>query len=325
VITPCRNEAEYLQQTIDTMAVQSVLPTVWIIVDDGSTDETPAILERATKSYPFIRVVHRTDRGKRAVGPGVIEAFYDGLATINLDDYDYICKLDGDLLLPSRYFEILMERMESDSRLGTCSGKPYYLDPKTNRLVSEKCGDEMSVGMTKFYRVDCFRDIGGFVRQVMWDAIDCHTCRMKGWVACSWDESDIRFTHLRPMGSSHKGIFTGRMRHGFGQYFMGTGILYMSASAIYRMSRPPLIMGGLSMWLGYVSAMLKRSPRYEDLEFRRFLHRFQWQMLLHGKGKATDAIHQQIETRVQPDKNSPSGKNHEISGEGMTEEEVLCQ
>ena len=113
-----------------------------------------------------------------------------------------------------------MDKMEADPRLGTCSGKPYML--LNGKLVSEKCGDENSVGMTKFYRVECFEQIGGFVRQVMWDGIDGHRCRMLGWIAASYDEPDLRFIHLRPMGSSHKGIFTGRIRHGFGQYFMGT-------------------------------------------------------------------------------------------------------
>ena len=79
-------------------------------------------------------------------------------------------------------------------------------------------------GMTKFYRVSCFKAIGGFVREVMWDGIDCHRCRMHGWIACSWDEPDLRFVHLRPMGSSQQSIYTGRMRHGYGQYFMGTGL-----------------------------------------------------------------------------------------------------
>ncbi|MEO0770772.1 MAG: glycosyl transferase family 2, partial [Cyanobacteria bacterium J06649_4] len=82
----------------------------------------------------------------------------------------------------------------------------------------ERCGDETSVGRNKFYRRACFEAIGGFVRQVMWDGIDCHRCRMEGWIACSWDEPALRFVHLRPMGSSQKNIFTGSTRHGSGQY-----------------------------------------------------------------------------------------------------------
>jgi hypothetical protein len=232
------------------------------------------------------------------VGPGVIDAFYAGLDTVDLDDFCYVCKFDLDLEIPEGYFEELMKRMEAEPRLGTCSGKPYYPDPETGALISEKCGDEMSVGMTKFYRVSCFQEVGGFVREVMWDGIDCHRCRMKNWIACSWDDEDLRFLHLRAMGSSQKSIWTGRMRHGFGQYFMGTGLVYMTVSAVYRMTRPPLILGGLSMWWGYVRSALKRLPRYEDPEFRRFLRSYQWACLRQGKARATEAMHQRIREAV---------------------------
>ena len=127
-----------------------------------------------------------------------------------------------DLDLPVRYFELLMQRMESDPRIGTTSGKPWFVHPQSGALVPEICGDEMSVGMTKFYRVACFLEIGGFVRQVMWDGIDCHRARMLGWIAESIDDEPLRFVHLRPQGASQKGIWTGRLRKGFGQYFMGT-------------------------------------------------------------------------------------------------------
>ena len=148
------------------MAAQSVLPALWVVVDDGSTDETPAILEEYARRLPYLQVVRRTDRGGRAVGPGVIETFYAGLETVRLENFDYLCKLDMDLDLPPGYFELLMQRMESNPRLGTTSGKPWFVHPHNGALVPEICGDEMSVGMTKFYRVDCFKEIGGFVRQV---------------------------------------------------------------------------------------------------------------------------------------------------------------
>jgi hypothetical protein len=140
---------------------------------------------------------------------------------LSSSSFDYLCKLDLDLDLPPGYFETLIERMEANPRIGTCSGKPYM---RVGALVSERRGDEMSAGMTKFYRVTpVSKDIGGFVREVMWDAIDCHKARQKGWIAISWDEPDLRFEHLRPMGSSQTSIHTGRsaariraVLHGFG-------------------------------------------------------------------------------------------------------------
>jgi len=220
LISPCRNEARYMRETLNTVIKQSVRPAKWVIVDDGSTDKTAEILYEYSTKYDWIKIIRRADRGHRAVGPGVIDAFYAGYETINPDEFNYLCKLDLDLRLPERYFEILMKKMEANPRIGTCSGKSYI--EENGNLVSENKGDETSLGMTKFYRVDCFKEIGGFVRAVMWDGIDCHRCRMLGWVACSWDDPELRFVHLRPMGSSQNSIYTGRMRHGFGQYFTGT-------------------------------------------------------------------------------------------------------
>src|SRR3977135_451997 len=241
LISPCRDEAKYLRRTLDSVSAQSVPPALWVVVDDGSTDETLSILEEYARRLPYLRVVRRTDRGRRQVGPGVIEAFYAGLETVRLEDFDYLCKLDMDLDLPVGYFELLMQRMEGDPRIGTTSGKPWFVHPRSGALVSEGCGDEMSVGMTKFYRVACFQEIGGFVRQVMWDGIDCHRARMLGWIAESVDDDGLRFVHLLPQGASHKGVWTGRVRAGFGQYFMGTAPLYYLASAIFRLFQHPAV------------------------------------------------------------------------------------
>lgn len=294
LVTPCRNEQDYARRTLESVVSQTTTPALWVIVDDGSTDATPAILAEYAAKYDYSKSGERADRGVRKGGPGVIEAFYEGLATVNLDDFEFICKFDLDLEMPPRYFEVLIERMRAEPRLGTCSGKPYYPDPVTGDLISEMCGDEMSVGMTKFYRTSCFKEIGGFVREVMWDGIDCHTCRMKGWLAMSWDEPEIRFLHLRAMGSSHKSIYTGRQRHGFGQYFMGTSFIYMLASALFRMTRPPLISGGAAMLWGYITSALSNKERYDNPEFVTFLRQYQWACLLKGKRRATAELNANI-------------------------------
>lgn len=276
-----------MRRTLDSVMAQSVPPALWVVVDDGSTDDTPAILEAYSQRIPYLRIVRRVNRGRRSVGPGVIEAFYAGMESVKLGEFAYLCKLDLDLDLPTHYFEILMERMERNPRIGTTSGKPYFVSPQDNRLVAEVCGDEMSVGMTKFYRVECFNEIGGFVREVMWDGIDCHRCRMLGWIAESVDESDLRFVHLRPMGSSQKGIWTGRVRSGYGQYFMGTAPIYLLASAMYRVLKHPVVIGSVAMVWGYALNAVRRQGRYDDLEFRQFLRRYQYACLRYGKREAT--------------------------------------
>lgn len=295
LVSPCRNEQEYMRRTLDSVIAQSVRPALWVIVDDGSTDATPSILAEYAAAHPWIRVIPKTDRGRRAVGPGVIEAFNVGLAEVDLEATDFVCKLDLDLDLPSRYFEILMARMAADLRLGSCSGKPYFRSG--SRMISEKCGDEMSVGMTKFYRVACFREIGGFVRAVMWDAIDCHTARRAGWTARSWDDPELRFEHLRPMGSSEKGVLTGRARHGYGQWYMGSDPLYFTATALFRMTHPPYALGGLAMLWGYFSAMARGAAQHDDPALRAFIRAYQRRALRVGKARAIAEI-EEVATAV---------------------------
>jgi glycosyltransferase involved in cell wall biosynthesis len=278
-----------MRRTLDSVAAQTVPPTEWIVVDDGSTDATPDILREYQSRLPYLRVITRQDRGKRSVGPGVIEAFYEGYQQISVP-YQYLCKLDVDLDLPPRYFERLIELMETDPRLGTVSGKAFFIDSQTGRSVLETIRDHVSLGMTKFYRKECFEEIGGFVREVMWDGIDCHRCRMLGWKAISIDEPDLRFEHLRPMGSSQQSIYVGRRRHGYGQYFMGTSFAFMTANNLLRIFSPPAFTGAAMVWWGFVDSMIKWKPRYNDPEFIRFLRRWQRMSLIMGTKRATAKI-----------------------------------
>ena len=277
IISPVKDEATYLQRTIDSMTRQTVKPTVWLIVDDGSTDATGAIADAAAEKFPWIRVLHRPAGTQRRVGPGVVEAFYAGLSLYDLDQFDYVCKLDGDLEFAPNYFEDLLRRFDANPRLGTASGKAYI--PVGDRFALERTGDQFSHGVAKFYRRECFQQIGGFVREVMWDGIDCHRCRMLGWDAVSLDDPELAIKHLRLMGSSFKSVYHGRMRWGRGQYFMGTHPVYLTAISAYRMAERPWILGGLCLFYGYWKAAFDRVPRYDDPEFRRHLHRWQFQEL----------------------------------------------
>jgi poly-beta-1,6-N-acetyl-D-glucosamine synthase len=294
LISPCRNEQDYMRKTLESVVNQTHPPALWVVVDDGSTDATPAILAEYCARYPFLRVVRREDRGKRSVGPGVIEAFYAGLDTVDLGQFEFVCKFDLDLELPRSYFEQVIARMRAEPRLGSYSGKPFYRD-EHGQEQPEWCDDEIVVGMIKFYRVDCFRQIGGFVRQVMWDGIDSHRCRMLGWIARSTSDPALRFEHLRPMGSSDQNVLRGRRRHGLGQYFMGTSFAYLAASVLRRLFQPPYVIGALAMLQGYLGARWRGEPRYDDLAFRSFLRRYQWGAMFRGKRRTIERIEREME------------------------------
>lgn len=278
-----------MRRTLDSVIAQDLPPSLWLIVDDGSTDETPKILAEYASRHSWIRVVTKPDRGHRAVGPGVIEAFYFGLSQVDWEAFPFLCKLDLDLDLPRGYFRGLIERMQAEPRLGSCSGKAWYRDAR-GRRISEGIGDEMSAGMTKFYRTRCFKAIGGFVKEVMWDGIDCHKSRQIGWTCRSFADEDLQFEHLRAMGSSQRGILTGRMRHGAGQYYMGSDFLFFTATCVWRLRHPPILIGGLAAFWGYLNAWRQGKPRHADAKLTHMIRRYQRRALLVGKARATAEI-----------------------------------
>ena len=247
VVSPCRDEARTLQRTIACMEAQTRPPARWIVVDDGSTDTTPQILADAQKRIQWLRVVKRADRGFRKVGGGVIDAFYDGLASADVD-YDFVAKMDVDLEFSPRYLEHILAHFARDPKLAAASGKVFR--PEGDGLVEEFMIDEMVAGQFKLYRRDAFERIGGFVREVMWDGIDFHRARMEGYRTASLPDPELRIIHLRLMGSSDRSVYRGRLRWGKGQWFMGSSFPYVAASGLFRMREKPYVVGGLLIVAG---------------------------------------------------------------------------
>lgn len=273
VISPARDEEATLERTIACMAKQTLRPVHWVIVDDGSTDATPRIAEAAAREHAWISVVRREDRGHRNVGGGVIDAFYAGLKSVDLD-YDFIAKVDADIEFSRNYLEHILGYFEGDPLLAAASGKVYH--EKKGRLVEEfSMVDEMVAGCFKLYRREAFDRIGGFVRELMWDGIDFHRARIAGFRTRSFEDPELRIVHLRLMGSSDRHVFAGRLRWGRGQWFMGSSFPYIVASGVKRMAERPYLIGGILIVAGYVQGALRGEPRYPDPEFRRELRRWQ--------------------------------------------------
>lgn len=276
LVSPVRDEEATLERTIECIRSQTLPPAQWIVVDDGSRDATPRILEEAACKIPWLKVVSRGDRGYRRVGAGVIEAFNEGLEAIDVP-YDFIGKMDVDLEFSHRYLERLIEHFEADPVLAAASGRVYRREG--GGLVEEFMIDEMVAGQFKLYRREVFEAIGGFVPAVMWDGIDFHRARMAGYRTACLPGPELRIIHLRLMGSSEVNVLRGRMRHGRGQWFMGTAAPYMLASGLFRCRERPYVVGGLAMIMGYLQAALRREPRLEDAAFRRELRRWQYRRL----------------------------------------------
>lgn len=278
VISPVRDESRFVRNTLDAMLAQTTRPEEWLFVDDGSTDDTRKIIESYAREHAWIRIVKRDDRGYRQLGSGVVAAFNYGREKLRSRDYRYIAKLDGDMSFPSRYLEIMLARLEQEPQLAAVSGKVFR--PEKGGLVQEFIIDEMVAGQFKLYKRSAFEDIGGFTQTILWDGIDIHRCRMKGYTTLSFHDPEARLIHHRLMGSSDSSVHKGRVRLGRGIWFMGYHPLYAIASGVFRMHERPYVIGGLIIIASYLYAAIKREPQFEDREFIRELRRWQLGRLL---------------------------------------------
>ena len=273
VITPVRNEAAYIEKTLTSMVAQTVKPAQWIIVNDGSADRTGQIVSNYAAQYPWIRLINREDRGFRQLGPGVVDAFYEGFGQITHTDYDVVVKLDGDLSFEPNYFEELMNQFAANPRLGIASGVPIELNG--GKWDTWKALHSCTHGQTKLYRRECFEAIGGIPRSLGWDGIDDWKARMLGWQTVAFEY--LRVLHHRIQGAA-TGTLKSRVERGQGAYFMGYHPLYMSLRGIRRMINRPYVIGGCAMIWGYVASWLARREQVES-ELVRFVRRTQLRLL----------------------------------------------
>jgi biofilm PGA synthesis N-glycosyltransferase PgaC len=274
VVSPVRDEEAYIRFTVDCMVRQTILPREWIIVNDGSADNTGSIIDEYARQYPWIRVVHRRNRGYRKAGGGVVDAFNDGYQAIQFHDWEFVVKLDGDLSFESDYFEKCFANFESDSRLGVGGGVICYVINGVKKF--EKCPAFHVRGATKIYRRSCWDAIGGFWPAPGWDTMDEVKASMLGWTTKSF--SDRHVLHHRYTGTA-EGLWSGLVKNGRANYICGYHPLFMLSKCLFRLVQRPYIIGSTALFYGFITGYLKRVPQVDDPETINYLRRQQLRRL----------------------------------------------
>lgn len=259
IISPVRDEEKFIEGTIRCVAAQSIRPSEWIIVDDGSTDRTGDIIDRYASEYPWICAVHRANRGFRKSGAGVIEAFNDGLNRLRCNDWDFIVKLDGDLVFAADYFENCFEHFRRDPRLGIGGGAIFHVLKGIEKI--EEVPHFHVRGATKIYKRECWEAIRGLWVAPGWDTIDEVKANMFGWNSRSF--TDVRVHHQRLTGTAES-LWKDLIKGGRSRYFAGYHPLFMIAGCLRRVIRKPYLMGSAGLLYGYLSAYWKRLPHVDD-------------------------------------------------------------
>lgn len=268
------------------MTAQTARPAQWIIVDDGSTDDTVDIVRTHIAGYTWIRLIQRPDRGFRQRGGGVIEAFNAGYVALTITDYHFIVKLDGDVSFAPDYFERLLAQFALQPRLGIAGGTCYVQDGEAWK--PEEADPTHVRGATKMYRRACFEDIGGLVVHLGWDGVDEWQARTRGWQVQGFP--NIPIYHHRATGSAGGGLVKGSIEHGRAAYYMGYHPLFMLARGIRRMADRPPVLKGLGLLWGYFSDWLHRRERVDDPAMIRFLRQNQLRRLKLSRSAGTSSF-----------------------------------
>jgi poly-beta-1,6-N-acetyl-D-glucosamine synthase len=268
LITPARNEALLIEQTIHAVVAQTVRPVKWVIVNDGSTDATDEIVARHAQQHDWIQLV-RTPVGSPRDFAGKVRAFNAGRAALSDLEFDVIGSLDADITFDAGYFEFIIGKFAQDPQLGV-AGTPFR--EGTHQYDYRYTNIEHVSGACQMFRRQCFEDIGGYQPLkgggIDWVAVT--TARMRGWNTRTFTER-VCFHH-RPMGTAQSSPLAARFRLGKKDYVLGGHPLWELFRSAYQMKESPRVIGGLCLLSGYAWAWVSGATKTaspELIEFHR--------------------------------------------------------
>jgi glycosyltransferase involved in cell wall biosynthesis len=247
LITPARNEADYIELTLKSVVTQTARPAKWVIVSDGSTDATDDIVRKYAVDHPWIELLQMPERRERhfAGKALAVSAGYKRMADVK---YDVIGNLDADVSFDPDYFAFLMGRFADNPKLGV-GGTAFKEGDLTYNY--EFVGVEHVSGMCQMFRRECFEAIEGYpaIKSGGIDLIAVLSARAKGWETRTFVEKS--FVHHRTQGGAlHTGL-RGRLNMGRKDYLLGNHPLWEVFRSVYQMANKPYFIGGFLVLASY--------------------------------------------------------------------------
>ena len=267
LITPARNEEKHIEELIRSMISQTVLPSKWVIVNDGSTDATASIVGQYLAKYDWIELVNLPTHRDRTFAAKV-HAFEAGLEKVKNLGYQIIGNLDSDVSFDADYCEFLLNKFQEDPSLGVAG--TIFREEGYSSAADSFEGQTHVAGGCQLFRRRCFEEIGGYVPNkaggIDWIAVT--TARMMGWKTRSFREKS--FFHYRTLGTAGRSPLASLFSYGEKDYYLGGHPLWELFRVTYRTVKRPYIVGGLALGLGYCWAFLCRTARPVSPELMTF-------------------------------------------------------
>lgn len=273
IVIPAYNEEAFISLTLQSLISQTVLPKKVVVVNDNSTDKTAEIVLAFAKENPFITLVNKTSSAIHLPGSKVIQAFQKGFETLD-NEYDIIVKLDGDLILPTNYFETILNIFKSDSKIGMAGGFAYV--EKNGEWILENLTDKDHIrGAFKAYRKECFLQIGNLKPAMGWDTVDELLSKFYGWKVVT--DASLIIKHLKPTGANYNKA--ARYKQGESFYTLGYGffITCISSAKLAMMKKKPLLF--LDYIQGFWKAKAAKTPLLVTKEQAQFIRKYRLQKM----------------------------------------------
>jgi len=276
IVTPARNEGKFIELTIKSVIGQTVCPLKWVIVSDGSTDATDDIVSSYARRYPWIELVRMPERSERHFA-GKVNAFNAGYAKVSDVRYDVLASLDGDISFGKDYFEFLLQKLDENPSLGLV-GTPFK-DGEKEIYDYRFVNIEHVSGACQVFRRECFEAIGGYtpIKAGGIDYLAVLSSRMKGWKTRTF--TDRICLHHREMGTAQHSVLQSRYNYGAKDYAFGNHPVWELFRSAYQMTKSPMVIGGLALLWGYISAACRETERPISAEMRQFVQREQMRRL----------------------------------------------
>ncbi len=273
ILSACKNEQDFVALCIESVLKQSILPSLWIIIDDGSTDNTPKILKEYADKNNFIKIHSFPPNENRSFG-SKDKAINHAFSTLHILDYDYIGILDTDISLESiNYFKTVTDEFKTESKLAITGGEVY--ENTSGTFKPRPVNVPWSVaGCVQMYRRECFLILGGFLTLDYGGSDTYSELRLR---EMGWHTKTIRslqVNHYRPT-SSASGILRGSFRAGLLAGSFGSHPIFMIVKMIRRIFYYPPIIGSTLLGFGYLYYRLFKRDVLIEKSTSRYLRQEQ--------------------------------------------------
>jgi glycosyltransferase involved in cell wall biosynthesis len=269
LITPVKNEEKNLCDVFESVINQTMKPAIWLIVDDGSTDNSPTIIQNYVSKHVWIKTIHLPPRPRDIVFhvSYVYKCGFDYIIKYcddNKIEYNFISSLDADTVLEPEYFEKLLCKFETSEKLGIASGGLYHEIGGELKLSTKV--ENFPSGTGRVWSKKCFFDTDGFTLEPSADSISNIKATLRGWDTQRFNE--IKMIEKR-LTSSAEGLWKGYKHNGYMAYYLNKNPLLIFLGALQYTLRKPHYIGIAFLW-GYIVPFIKREDKIKDREIREY-------------------------------------------------------